>query len=78
MFSRIYTFSFSTGGELYFGCVASVFCGIWNYLLEETEGVLKILLSPTSAGRQLVQFIALFYLQCLSSRQFAGHEFCMR
>lgn len=61
MFSRIHTFFFySSIGERYFGCVASVFCGFWNCLLEETEGILELLLSPTSAGRQLVQFTAFF------------------
>lgn len=48
----------SSDDELYFGCVARVFCGFWNCILEETEGILRLLLPPTSAGYQLVQFVA--------------------
>jgi hypothetical protein len=72
-----YSFVSSSDGELCFGCVTSVFCGFWNCILEETEGILKLLLSPTSAGCQLVQFVA-FFLSSWSFIQFAGHEFCMR
>jgi hypothetical protein len=68
----------SSDGEWYFGCLASIFYGFWNCVLEETEGIFKFLLSSASAGYQLVQIVAFIIPSSLSSRQFAGLEFCMR